>query len=102
MTQASDPVVIAAFARTPMGSFQGALSPLKATELGAAAVRAAVARAGGTAAWLAACTGGAAAGWPRASIGSAGKVSSVASQRMGRKQRWSSVGMTMERVDAPP
>jgi acetyl-CoA C-acetyltransferase len=46
MTQASDPVVIAAFARTPMGSFQGALSPLKATELGAAAVRAAVERAG--------------------------------------------------------
>jgi len=46
MTQASDPVVIAAFARTPMGSFQGALSPLKATELGAAADRAAVARAG--------------------------------------------------------
>jgi acetyl-CoA C-acetyltransferase len=42
----SDPVVIAAFARTPMGSFQGALSPLKATELGAAAVRAAVARSG--------------------------------------------------------
>jgi acetyl-CoA C-acetyltransferase len=42
----SDPVVIAAFARTPMGGFQGALSPLKATELGAAAVRAAVARAG--------------------------------------------------------
>ena len=42
----SDPVVIAAFARTPMGSFQGALSPWKATELGAAAVRAAVARSG--------------------------------------------------------
>ena len=42
----SDPVVIAAFARTPMGSFQGILSPLKATELGAAAVRAAVERAG--------------------------------------------------------
>ncbi|MDP3489775.1 MAG: acetyl-CoA C-acyltransferase [Phenylobacterium sp.] len=42
----TDPIVIAAFARTPMGSFQGALSPLKATELGAAAVRAAVARAG--------------------------------------------------------
>ena len=42
----TDPVVIAAFARTPMGGFQGALSPLKATELGAAAVRAAVARAG--------------------------------------------------------
>ncbi|MDZ4320849.1 MAG: hypothetical protein U1A07_18730, partial [Phenylobacterium sp.] len=30
----TDPVVIVAFARTPMGSFQGALSPLKATELG--------------------------------------------------------------------
>lgn len=42
----SDPVVIAAYARTPMGSFQGTLSPLKATELGAAAVRAAVERAG--------------------------------------------------------
>ena len=42
----SDAVVIASFARTPMGGFQGALSPLKATELGAAAVRAAVERAG--------------------------------------------------------
>lgn len=41
----SDPVVIASYARTPMGGFQGALSPLKATELGAAAVKAAVARA---------------------------------------------------------
>ena len=46
MTQAVDPVVIASYARTPMGSFQGALSALKATELGAAAVRAAVERAG--------------------------------------------------------
>lgn len=46
MTQASDPVVIASYARTPMGGFQGVLSPLKATELGAAAVRAAVERAG--------------------------------------------------------
>jgi acetyl-CoA C-acetyltransferase len=46
MTQASDPVVIAAYARTPMGGFQGALSTVKATELGAAAVRAAVERAG--------------------------------------------------------
>ena len=46
MTQAADPVVIAAYARTPMGSFQGALSALKATELGTAAVRAAVERAG--------------------------------------------------------
>ena len=42
----SDPVVIVSFARTPMGGFQGALSGVKATELGAAAVRAAVERAG--------------------------------------------------------
>jgi acetyl-CoA C-acetyltransferase len=42
----TDPVVIAAYARTPIGSFQGALSSVKATELGAAAVRAAVERAG--------------------------------------------------------
>ena len=46
MTQTSDPVVIAGFARTPMGGFQGALSAVKATELGAAAVKAAVERAG--------------------------------------------------------
>ena len=42
----TDPVVIAAYARTPMGGFQGALAPVKATELGATAVRAAVARSG--------------------------------------------------------
>ncbi|MFN3515154.1 MAG: acetyl-CoA C-acyltransferase [Phenylobacterium sp.] len=42
----ADPVVIASYARTPMGGFQGVLSPMKATELGAAAVRAAVERAG--------------------------------------------------------
>ncbi len=41
----SDPVVICSFARTPMGGFQGALSSVKATELGATAVRAAVERA---------------------------------------------------------
>lgn len=41
-----DPVVIAGYARTPMGGFQGALASLKATELGAAAVKAAVERAG--------------------------------------------------------
>lgn len=41
-----DPVVVVASARTPMGGFQGDLSPLSATELGSAAVRAAVARAG--------------------------------------------------------
>jgi len=42
----SDPVVICSFARTPMGGFQGALSGVKATDLGAAAVKAAVERAG--------------------------------------------------------
>jgi len=42
----SDPVLIAAHARTPMGGFQGALAGVKATDLGAAAVRAAVERAG--------------------------------------------------------
>ncbi|WP_304168876.1 acetyl-CoA C-acyltransferase [Phenylobacterium aquaticum] len=46
MTQASDPVVIASFARTPMGGFQGVFSSVKATALGAAAVQAAVERAG--------------------------------------------------------
>ncbi|MFD1192324.1 acetyl-CoA C-acyltransferase [Phenylobacterium conjunctum] len=46
MTQASDPVVIAAYARTPMGGFQGVLSSVKATALGSAAVKAAVERAG--------------------------------------------------------
>jgi acetyl-CoA C-acetyltransferase len=46
MSAASDPVVILGYARTPMGSFQGALSGVSATELGAAAVKAAVARSG--------------------------------------------------------
>jgi acetyl-CoA C-acetyltransferase len=46
MLSMSDPVVICSFARTPMGGFQGALSGVKATELGAVAVKAAVARAG--------------------------------------------------------
>jgi len=41
-----DPVVIASYARTPMGGFQGVLSGASATELGAAAVRAAIERAG--------------------------------------------------------
>ena len=44
--EAADPVVIAAYARTPMGGFQGSLGSVKATDLGAAAVRAAVERAG--------------------------------------------------------
>jgi acetyl-CoA C-acetyltransferase len=42
---AADPVVIAGYARTPMGGFQGDFSGVKATELGAASVRAAVERA---------------------------------------------------------
>jgi len=46
MTAAHDPIVICSFARTPMGGFQGALSGVKATELGAVAVKAAVERAG--------------------------------------------------------
>ena len=46
MTQTSDPVVIASYARTPMGGFQGVLTGVKATDLGAAAVKAAVERAG--------------------------------------------------------
>jgi acetyl-CoA C-acetyltransferase len=41
-----DPVVIVSAARTPIGAFQGALAGLTATELGAAAVQAAVRRAG--------------------------------------------------------
>jgi acetyl-CoA C-acetyltransferase len=41
-----DPTVILSYARTPMGSFQGNLSGVTATELGAAAVKAAVERAG--------------------------------------------------------
>jgi acetyl-CoA C-acetyltransferase len=41
-----DPVIICSYARTPMGGFMGALSAASATELGAVAVKAAVARAG--------------------------------------------------------
>jgi acetyl-CoA C-acetyltransferase len=41
-----DSVIISALARTPMGGFQGALASLSATQLGAAAVGAAVARSG--------------------------------------------------------
>lgn len=46
MTTAADPIVILSFARTPMGSFQGSLSGASSTDLGAAAVKAAVERAG--------------------------------------------------------
>ncbi|MGJ4929237.1 acetyl-CoA C-acyltransferase [Bradyrhizobium sp. HKCCYLS2038] len=42
----TDPIVISGSARTPIGSFQGALSSLRATDLGAVAVRAATQRAG--------------------------------------------------------
>src|SRR6185295_18491186 len=42
----TDPIVIASAARTPMGGFQGALQSLAARDLGAAAIRAAVERAG--------------------------------------------------------
>lgn len=42
---AREPVILSAV-RTPMGRFQGALSPLSATELGASVVREAVSRAG--------------------------------------------------------
>ena len=41
----SDPIVIAAAARTPMGGFQGDLKSFAAPQLGAAAIRAAVERA---------------------------------------------------------
>ncbi|MBX7496195.1 acetyl-CoA C-acyltransferase [Qipengyuania sp. 6B39] len=48
MTQfsAADPVVILSYARTPMGSMQGALADVSATDLGATAVKAAVERSG--------------------------------------------------------
>jgi acetyl-CoA C-acetyltransferase len=42
----SDPVVILSYARTPMGAMQGVLADASATDLGAAAVKAAVERAG--------------------------------------------------------
>jgi len=42
----ADPVVIVNGARTPMGSFQGDLSPATAPELGATSIKAALDRAG--------------------------------------------------------
>ena len=42
----SDPIVIVSAARTPMGAFQGELKTFAAPQLGAAAIRAAVERAG--------------------------------------------------------
>jgi acetyl-CoA C-acetyltransferase len=46
MATTNDPIVIAGAARTPMGGFQGDFAPLAATDLGAAAIKAAVERAG--------------------------------------------------------
>ena len=43
---AADPVVVLSYARTPMGGLQGVLAEASATDLGAAAVKAAVERAG--------------------------------------------------------
>ncbi|MET0195445.1 MAG: acetyl-CoA C-acyltransferase [Hyphomicrobiaceae bacterium] len=43
---AEDPIVIVGTARTAMGGFQGAFAPLTAPQLGSAAIKAAVARAG--------------------------------------------------------
>src|SRR6476620_10918242 len=45
-TTLEDPTVILSIARTPMGSMQGALADVSATDLGATAVKAAVERAG--------------------------------------------------------
>ena len=42
----NDPIVIVGAARTPMGGFQGDFAPLAASDLGAAAIKAAVERAG--------------------------------------------------------
>jgi len=42
---ANDPIVIAGFARTPIGAFQGDFKDITAPELGAVAIRAAIARA---------------------------------------------------------
>lgn len=42
----NDPIVITGIARTPMGSFQGSLSNMTASQLGAAAIKAAVERSG--------------------------------------------------------
>ncbi|HZY12140.1 MAG TPA: acetyl-CoA C-acetyltransferase, partial [Beijerinckiaceae bacterium] len=41
-----DPIVIVGSARTPMGGFQGDFKDVKAPELGAAAIRSAIDRAG--------------------------------------------------------
>ena len=46
MTKQDDPVVIVAYARTPIGKFHGCLKHLNAAELGSIAINAAVQRSG--------------------------------------------------------
>src|SRR5215469_6979392 len=46
MSDANDPIVIVAAARTPIAAFQGDFTALSAPQLGAAAIEAAVQRAG--------------------------------------------------------
>ncbi len=46
MTLANDPIVIVSAVRTPMGGLQGDLKSLTAPQLGSAAIRGAVERAG--------------------------------------------------------
>src|SRR5476649_216872 len=46
MSLSNDPIVIVSAVRTPMGGFQGELKSLTAPQLGAAAIKAAVERAG--------------------------------------------------------
>ena len=43
MATTNDPIVIVSAARTPMGGFQGDFAPLAASDLGAVAIKAAVA-----------------------------------------------------------
>ena len=45
MTERSDPIVVAASVRTPLGRFQGELSSVPAPRLGSAVIKAAVERA---------------------------------------------------------
>ncbi|WCP12248.1 hypothetical protein sphantq_00645 [Sphingobium sp. AntQ-1] len=54
----TDPVVIASYARTPMGPFQGALSGATSTQLGVVAVKAALERRGDRKRGANLCTGG--------------------------------------------
>ncbi|EBN0460980.1 acetyl-CoA C-acetyltransferase, partial [Salmonella enterica subsp. enterica serovar Dublin] len=46
MSQHQDPIVIVSAARTPMGAFMGDFADLAAHDLGGAAIKAAVERAG--------------------------------------------------------